>query len=84
MTTTQNLREYLDAHGVDGAPTEPGWFMVCWTDPAGVEHISVVELAEYCDRLCAWSGGRFEECMKYTDCIVRHAPLNLAPPATPR
>ena len=27
MTTPQALEEYLDAHGIDGPPTEPGWYV---------------------------------------------------------
>ena len=81
MTTTRDLREYLDARGVDGVPTEPGWYVIFWDSPTDDEHVSVVEVAEYCGRLTVWVGGSDDQCMKYADCITRHAPLTLAPPA---
>lgn len=80
MTTPQALEEYLGAHGIDGAPTKPGCFAVLWRTPFGVQHVSLVEAAEHCGHLCMWVGGRSEETMKDADCIIRHAPLHLAPP----
>ena len=98
MTTTQNLREYLDAHCVDGAPTEPGWHGVEFRDG----EIGIV----FCDGRGNWSGAgaapsvevdfvngkmaavtqdRARRCGSfYISDFARHAPLNLAPPASPK
>lgn len=40
MTTTADLREYLDAHGVDGAPTEPGWYVIEADEAFGLAHVA--------------------------------------------
>lgn len=81
MTTTEQLREYLDAHGIDGAPTEPGWYVV-----RTVATVVVVVTAAAAGRLVYAAGrlvyaighehsGRF----LFSSDIVRHAPLTLAP-----
>ncbi len=76
MTTTENLREYLDAHGIDGPPTEPGWYVVragtaCFVVVAGCSPWGLF-YAIGCER-----SGRY----LFGSDIVRHAPLTLAPPA---
>lgn len=84
MTTTEQLREYLDAHGIDGPPTELGWFVV--------EYFSVHEprlpiVVVHCVpgdfRLTMCVGGLDSKVLLRSDCI-RHTPLTLAPPASPR
>lgn len=76
MTTTADLRAYLDARGVDGAPTEPGWYLVKTPSECAIvlAHQLPTRLAyaiggEGSGRYCLW----FD--------IVRHAPLTLAQPA---
>ena len=74
MTTTQNLREYLDAHGVDGAPTEPGLYVVeAGSLPARIVEVEVTGGGVWWGRADMRNAG-----------IVRHAPLALAPHASPK
>lgn len=76
MTTTEQLREYLDAHGVDGPPTEPGWYVVS-TRAA----VMVVVLREADDRLVYAVGSEHSGRYLWQSDAVRHVPLTLAPPA---
>ena len=73
MTTTE-LSAYLDAHGVPGAPTEPGWYVVTAT----VTSVVYVSRAPYG---LVFSLG-YEHCGRYlfASDITRHAPLILAAP----
>lgn len=83
MTTTEQLREYLDAHGIDGPPTEPGWYVA-----RTVATVVVVVTAAATGRL-VYAAGRLvyaigcEHSGRYlfSSDIVRHAPLTLASPA---
>lgn len=75
MTTTQTLREYLDAHGIDGAPTEPGWYVVRATSPV----VIVAERASW-GMIYAVGCGHSGRYLFASD-ITRHAPLTLATPA---
>lgn len=95
MTTTEDIRKYLDEHGIDGAPAEMGWCAVEFRDgEAGVV---------FCDGHGNWSGAGTAACIEvdvvdgamaqvtrerarrcgsfFRDSFVRHAPLTLAPPA---
>ena len=40
MTTTADLRAYLDSHGIDGAPTEPGWYIIEADEAFGLAHVA--------------------------------------------
>lgn len=73
MTTTKDLRKYLDAHGIDGPPTEPGWYVV--SSVHGFESIAEID-----------SRGRLlvtglEMDLNDPADITCHAPLVLALPA---
>lgn len=95
MTTTEDIRKYLDEHGIDGAPAAPGWYAVEFRDgEAGVV---------FCDGHGNWSGAGTAACTEvdvvdgamaqvtrerarrcgsfFRDSFVRHTPLTLAPPA---
>ena len=76
MTTTEQLREYLDAHGVDGAPTELGWYVVECDDLDLV--IVLVERVLY--GLAIRCGGEGGAGLFRSQC-ERHAPLAIAPTA---
>lgn len=65
--TTDDLRAYLDAHGVDGAPTVPGWYAVDAFDGT-FTRIGVAEVDD--DGDIWWGGSTAPIC-----CAVRHAPL---------
>ena len=72
MTTTEQLREYLDAHGIDGAPTEPGWYVVeLHATPGHRGLVSVAYRTKY-QTLSITTGS-----VRATEC-ARHAPLTLA------
>lgn len=95
MTTTEDIRKYLDEHGVDGAPAAPGWY--------AVEFISGEAGVVFCDGHGNWSGAGTAACIEvdvvdgamaqvtrerarrcgsfFHNRFVRHAPLTLAPPA---
>lgn len=75
MTTTADLRAYLDAHGVDGAPTEPGWYVVTTV-------VTVIIVATMAPHGMVYAVG-CEHSGRYLFApdITRHAPLLLAPPA---
>ena len=75
MTTTENLRDYLDAHGSGGPPTEPGWHVVECEDRDVV--FVLVERAPH--GMAIRMGGEGGAGMFRTDC-ARHAPLILALP----
>jgi hypothetical protein len=76
VTTTQALREYLDAHGIDGAPTEPGWYVV-----RTFATVIVVATSDATGRLVYAVGCEHYGRYLWQSDIVRHAPLTLAPPA---
>lgn len=79
MTTTQALREYLDAHGIDGPPACEGWFVVeLHQGTDGVLPVLMVLAVAGPSRLTLYVGGTEHSVLLRTD-IVRHAPLNLAP-----
>ena len=81
MTTTEQLREYLDAHGVDGAPTELGWFVVeCFSADEPRLPIVVVHCVPGDFRLTMCVGGLESMVLLRSDC-TRHAPITLALPA---
>lgn len=79
MTTTDQLREYLDAHGIDGAPTELGWH---------VAHFSrrpvVVCVCREPWGLSFRTGSEHVGSFIFPGDITRHAPLTLALPAEMR
>ena len=79
MTTTEQLREYLDAHGIDGPPTEPGWYVV-----RTVGTVMVVVAREHDGRLFCAIGTEHSGRYLWQSEVTRHAPLTLAPPASPR
>lgn len=73
MTTTEDFSKYLDAYGIDGPPTEPGWYVV--SSVHGFEAIAEID-----------SRGRLfvtglEMDLNDPADITSHAPLVLAPPA---
>lgn len=76
MTTTKDLRKYLDAHGIDGAPAETGWY---------VAHFSrrpvVVCVCREPWGLSFRTGSEHVGSFIFPSDITRHAPLVLAPPA---
>ena len=76
MTTTEQLREYLDAHGIDGEPAEPGWY---------VAHFSRRPVVVCVHRepwgLSFRTGSEHVGSFIFPSDITRHAPLVLAPPA---
>ena len=76
MTTTEQLREYLDAHGIDGPPTEPGWYVA-----RTVATVVVVVTAAATGRLVYAIGCEHSGRYLFSSDIVRHAPLTLASPA---
>ena len=69
MTTTE-LSAYLDAHGVPGAPTEPGHYIVAFHARA----VRVVEVETHGGRV--WWGTNPSDAIS----VIRHAPLILAAP----
>ena len=95
MTTTEDIRKYLDEHGIDGAPAEMGW--------CAVEFLSGEAGVVFCDGHGNWSGAGTAACIEidvvdgamaqvtrerarrcgsfFRDSFVRHAPLTLASPA---
>lgn len=75
MTTTADLRAYIDAHGVDGAPTEPGWYVV-----RAVTTVIIVAARASWGMVYA-AGGEHSGRYFFASDITRHAPLTLAPPA---
>lgn len=97
MTTTEDIRRYLDAHGIDGAQAEPGW---CAVEFRGGE-VGIV----HCDGRGNWGGAGAAPCVEvgfingettavtrdrlrrcgefYSSDIIRHVPLTLAPPSIP-
>jgi len=74
MTTTESLREHLDAHGIDGAPTVPGWYVVECED----RDVVVVLVERVPHGMAIRMGGEGGAGMFRTDC-ARHAPLILEP-----
>lgn len=72
--TTEDLRTYLDAHGTDGAPTEPGWYVVTAVTTAVV----YVSRAPY--GLVFSLGYEHSGRYLFASDITRHAPLILAAP----
>lgn len=76
MTTTQALREHLDAHGIDGAPTEPGWYVVECED----RDVVIVLVERVPHGMAIRMGGEGGAGLFRSQC-ERHAPLTLAPPA---
>lgn len=75
--TSDQLREWLDAHGVNGAPTVPGWYVVqCRAGRVGV---GVNTNGRYTwstmDRHAGEDFPTFEA-LASSDC-TRHAPLRL-------
>lgn len=83
MTTTEQLREYLDAHGIDGAPTEPGWYVVrtVATVVVVVAAVSAGRLVYAAGRLVYAIGCEHSGRYLFSADIVRHAPFTIAPPA---
>ncbi len=93
--TTDQLREYLDAHGVDGAPTELGWFAVRFMHgEAGIVFCDgrgfcygtgarAVSRAEFVDgKIAEVLGERAGRCGSFfASDLVCHATLIIAPPA---
>lgn len=76
MITTEDLRAYLDAHGVAEAPTEPGWYVV---EFAGRPVVVRVRREPY--GLSFRTGAEHVGNFIFPSSIARHAPLALAPPA---
>ena len=76
MTTTHALREYLDAHGIDGAPAEAGWYVVECDD----RDVVVVLVERVPHGLAIRCGGEGGSGLFRSQC-ERHAPFILAPPA---
>ena len=72
MTTTEDLRKFLDAHGVDGAPTEPGWYYC----DRGYHPSTFIEVRA--NGVIIAGTGRVIR----PSSVTRHVPLNLAPPAS--
>ena len=68
--TDSDLQAYLDAYGIDGAPTAAGWYVVHGRN-AGLRVWEVVEWG-------AHSGSHNYVPGENIDDIVRHAPLRLA------
>lgn len=75
MTTTENLREYMDAHGIDGPPTEPGWYVARTVATCVVVATERASWGMLYAIGCEHSGRYL-----FASDIVRHAPLTLAPP----
>ena len=76
MTTTWQLREYLDAHGVDGEPTEPGWYVAEFANRPVVVCVHR-ESWGMSFRTGAQHVGSFID----SSSMSRHAPLAIAPTA---
>lgn len=81
MTTTEQLREYLDAHGTDGPPTEPGWYVASLVSHATT---AFVLARGGRDRLMFILGVEHGRHFLFPAEIRKHAPLTLAPPASPK
>ncbi len=65
VTTDTDLRAYLDAHGTDGAPTAPGWYVYLRTPPGRDPMLCVDFLRGF---------------YLAPERITRHAPLRFAAP----
>lgn len=76
MTTTEDLRRYLDAHGVDGPPTEQGWFVADFSNRPVVVFVRREPWG-----LSFRTGSEHVGSFIFASDITRHAPLTLAPPA---
>lgn len=95
MTTTEDIRRYLDAHGIDGAQAEPGWCAVEFRGgEVGIVHFDgrgnwggagaapCVEVGFINGEMTAVTRDRLRRCGEfYSSDITRHVPLTLAPPA---
>lgn len=75
MTTTADLRAYLDAHGIDGAPVEPGWYVADFSDRP-----VVVCVCREPWGLSFRTGSEHVGSFLFSSSIVRHAPFTIAPP----
>lgn len=76
MTTTEDLCRYLDAHGIDGPPTEPGWYVAYFSlRPV------VVRVCREPWGLSFRTGAEHVGSFIFQCDITRHAPFTLAPPA---
>ena len=74
MTATEDLRDHLDAHGVGGPPTGPGWYLVEFSDRP-----TVVCVRREPYGLSIRTGGEHVGSFIFPSSIARHAPLILAP-----
>ena len=76
VTTTEQLREYLDKHGVDGAPAEPGWYVAEFANRPVV----------VCVHREPWgmsfrTGAEHVGSFIFSSSISRHAPLIISQPS---
>ena len=95
MTTTTQLREYLESHGIDGAPIEPGWHAarflggevgIVFSDGrgeiAGAGAAATSWLVVAGREMTIAAGERAARGgFFHASVIASHAPLTLAPPA---
>lgn len=76
--TSDDLRAYLDAHGVDGAPTVPGWYCCAGRNGVGIFLRSDrgVMAGSFVGGDGGGGGDNLRSAGSYFDSdIIRHAPL---------